>query len=439
MVILQSCKPCFASTIGEHGLRDDSVAAIVQAAAPALEKLRSAFADNSLPHLTLPSQNTDIEPIQNLAADLCVRFSDIILCGTGGSSLGGQALAQIAGWNAPVSSPGLGDMPRLHFADNLDAHSYAKLLDALELESAHFIIVSKSGGTAETLSQTMAAIQALENAGLREGLARHFTGLSEPAMDGRANALRSLLEGRGVSMLDHLTDLGGRFSALSNVGLLPAAIAGLDIAQVRVGAKSVVDNLLNCATPADCPPVLGAAINIAAMRKGANISVLMAYCDRLERFTKWYVQLWAESLGKNGKGSTPLGALGPVDQHSQLQLFLDGPRDKLFTIITTNTRGTGTTFSAELAAEASADYLAGKSMGDLVDSMQRATVDTLARNGRPVRTLHIDSVDGEAIGALMMHFMLETIIAAHIMEIDPFDQPAVEQGKVLARQYLADQ
>jgi glucose-6-phosphate isomerase len=162
----------------------------------------------------------------------------------------------------------------------------------------------------------------------------------------------------------------------------------------------------------------------------------MAYCDRLERFTHWYVQLWAESLGKDGKGTTPLAALGPVDQHSQVQLFIAGPRDKLFTVVTVDAAGEGPCMDRELAKLAGEPEFAGKTIGDLMAAEGRATAETLAKNGCPVRTIHVPRLDETSLGELMMHFMLETIIAAHLMGIDAFDQPAVEEGKVLAKKYL---
>jgi len=205
----------------------------------------------------------------------------------------------------------------------------------------------------------------------------------------------------------------------------------------RKGAAIALSSVLAGNSPAEVPAALGAALNIALGAQGKTIAVLMAYADRLERFSHWYVQLWAESLGKDGKGTTPLGALGPVDQHSQLQLFIAGPRDKLFTVITAPAPGTGPRFDAEQAKIAGEGELAGKTIGDLVAAQGRATADTLARNGCPVRTMHLDRLDETSLGALLMHFMLETIIAAHLLGVDAFDQPAVEEGKVLAKQYLA--
>jgi glucose-6-phosphate isomerase len=206
---------------------------------------------------------------------------------------------------------------------------------------------------------------------------------------------------------------------------------------LRAGAATALAPVLAKKPAADVPSALGAALNIAAAEAGKNIAVLMAYADKLERFSRWYVQLWAESLGKDGKGTTPLGALGPVDQHSQLQLFIAGPRDKLFTVITTGTKGQGPAFDPELAKRAGEADLGNKTIGDLVAAQGRATPDTLARNGCPVRTIHVDKLDEPSLGELMMHFFLETIIAARMIGVDAFDQPAVEEGKVLAKQYLA--
>jgi glucose-6-phosphate isomerase len=188
----------------------------------------------------------------------------------------------------------------------------------------------------------------------------------------------------------------------------------------------------------EVPAALGAALSIAlAEEKGKTISAVMAYADRLEKFVKWYVQLWAESLGKDGKGTTPVGALGPVDQHSQLQLFIAGPRDKLFTVITTGVAAKGPAIDPELAERAGEPDFAGRTIGDLVAAQGRATAATLAKNGCPVRTFRIQTIDEKSLGELLMHFMLETVIAAQLLGVDAFDQPAVEEGKVLAKQYLA--
>jgi glucose-6-phosphate isomerase len=163
----------------------------------------------------------------------------------------------------------------------------------------------------------------------------------------------------------------------------------------------------------------------------------MPYSDRLGRFSHWFAQLWAESLGKHGKGTAPIACLGPVDQHSQLQLFMDGPHEHLITVIRVPTTGTGPRISEELAKSAGLDYLAGRSAGDLVAAQSIAVPEALGRAGRPVRTFDLLRLDERALGALMMHMMLETILAAHLLGVDPFDQPAVELAKVITRERVA--
>ena len=322
--------------------------------------------------------------------------------------------------------------------DNLDPVSFATLLDKLPLATSRFVAISKSGGTGETLMQTIAVLSALEGARLKGLTDKLMLGLSEPGKPGKRNGLRDLLAAYNVPMLDHHTGVGGRFSVLSNVGLLPAALLGLDIAAIRQGAARALAPVLAKKKAADVPAALGAALSIAAAEtKGKSNTVLMAYADKLANLTRWYVQLWAESLGKDGKGTTPIAALGPVDQHSQLQLFIAGPRDKLFTVVTTDRAGLGPRIDAELAKVAGEPGLGNKTIGDLVAAQGRATAETLAKNGCPVRTIHMPKIDEAHLGELLMHFMLETIIAAQLIGVDAFDQPAVEEGKVLAKQYLA--
>jgi glucose-6-phosphate isomerase len=302
--------------------------------------------------------------------------------------------------------------------------------------TTRFVSVSKSGSTAETLMQTIAVITALEKAGLGGKINAHLFGLSEPPA-GKRKGLRELLESRDCEVLDHDPNVGGRFSAFSNVGLLPALVLGIDVKEVRAGAREVLQPLVLGRAAKEIPSAAGAALSVAAAAEGKTIRVMVAYADRLERFTKWWVQLWAESLGKKGRGAAPIAALGPVDQHSQLQLWLDGPPDKLFTVITTGIAGEGPRMDQALAETASQPAFAGKTIGDLVAAQGRAIADTLAKNGRPVRTIHVEQLDERTLGALMMHFMLETIIAAHLLGVDPYGQPAVEEGKVLAKRYLA--
>ena len=393
--------------------------------AEGLAALRRAYGDGSLPLLRLPEAQGDLAMIEARAEHHREHADDVVVLGTGGSSLGGQALYALADSGFGPS----GDSPRLHFLDNIDPHTFDHLFRSIDLARTDFLVISKSGGTAETLLQFLVCLEALADTVGREGARPHVTAIAEPG----ANPLRALAESWGFSVIDHDPGIGGRYAALTPVGLLPAVIAGLDPAALREGAHQVLHASLNAATPGASDPALGAALNVAAGRS----TVLAAYADRLLPFTMWFRQLWAESLGKDGKGTLPVPATGAVDQHSQLQLWLDGPDDKLFTVVTAETAGRGRTVPPALVEDERLAWLAGRSMGDLLDAEARATVETLAQKGRPVRQLHLGRIDEMALGALMMHFMLETILAAHLLGVDPFDQPAVEQGKVLARDYLA--
>src|SRR5690348_6011991 len=437
MGFTHSIENALEERVGPHGVKADALDAALTRAESALEWLRARHADRGLPLLRLPDAHGDLEIIRDTARALADRATDIVILGTGGSSLGGQTLAQLAGF----AVPGVGALrapPQLHFIDNLDPESFGALLDRLPHATTRFVAISKSGGTAETLMQTIAALSAVKNEGLQTRIPDIFLGISEPAKGGKANGLRDLLGKYRVPVLDHHTGVGARYSALTNVAQLPAALLGLDVAAIRAGAGLALAPVLAKKPAAQVPAAVGAALAVAlAEGKKKSISVLMAYCDRLQRFTHWYVQLWAESLGKNGKGTTPLAALGPVDQHSQLQLFIAGPRDKLFTVVTVDSAGLGPRLDGELAKLAGEVGFSGKTIGDLVAAEGRATIETLAKNGCPVRTIHVRKLDEESLGALLMHFMLETIIAAQLLGVDAFDQPAVEEGKVLAKQFLA--
>ncbi len=420
---------CRAAAIGRHGLTDTALEPLLARTATCLEKLRADQASGALPLLRLPGRRDDLAPLERLAESWRARFDTVVILGTGGSSLGGQALYALADYGF---GPAAGT-PRLVFMDNIDPDGFAALEAAFDLARTGIIVISKSGGTAETLTQAMTLLPALAAAVGDAAMAMHALAVTEPG----DNQLRRLAARWDLPVLDHDPGVGGRFSALSVTGLLPALIAGIDATAVREGAESVLDNALGAASPADVPPAVGAALNVALRRdNGVGIAVVMPYLDRLRRFAAWHGQLWAESLGKGEAGTTPVAALGAVDQHSQMQLFLDGPRDKMFTILTGAQDGRGGRVDAGLADSLGAEYLGGRTMGDLMAAEQQATIDTLIANGRPTRVMALERLDAATLGALMMHFMLETILAAHLFEVDPFDQPAVEEGKVRARKYL---
>lgn len=434
----QSIDGLLEPAIGHHGLSDDELRRWMAKLEPALEELRKDWETGELPLLRIPEETTDIAAAEAAMAELSAGASTIAFFGTGGSSLGGQTLAQLAGWDIPgATDEAQKRRPRTRFYDNLDPDTLERSLTALDLASTRFVVTSKSGNTPETLVQALAALEAVRSAGLGADIPRLFLGLTEPAMPGRKNGLRKLFEEHGIPLLDHHTGIGGRYSVLTNVGLLPAIARGLDVRALRAGAAEVVSAMRSAASPADVPAALGAAVNVAlAKERGVRIAVMMPYADRLARFAHWYVQLWAESLGKNGEGTTPVACLGPLDQHSQLQLFMDGPREHLITMLRPATSGKGPRIEPELAAMAGLDEMAGRHVGDLIAAQTHGVPAALTQAGRPVRLFDIDRLDERTLGALLMHFMLETILAGRLLGIDPFDQPAVELGKRLSRERL---
>ena len=439
MSLSQSVHGCLEASIGALGLPQASLDVNLATLEPRLAALRKAYAKSTLPILRVPEWRDDIAAARDALHKLTQGARTLVFFGTGGSSLGGQTLAQLGGWGIPGDDKhGSESRPRTRFYDNLDARTLELSLAGLDLKTSRFVVISKSGGTPETLVQVTSSIDAVRQAGLAERIPELFLAVTEPATKGAKNGLRALCEAFSIPTLNHDPNIGGRFSGLTNVGLLAALARGLDAMALREGAQSVITSMLNAKSAGQFAPAIGAGVAVGlAKERGVRANVMLPYSDRLSRFAAWYVQLWGESLGKHGKGTTPVAALGPVDQHSQLQLYLDGAPQHFITVIREQCEGVGPRIAPDLAKAAGADYLAGHAAGDLVAAQQRAIPEALIAAGRPVRTIDLDRLDEWALGALMMHFMLETILAAHLLGVDPFDQPAVESGKILTRRYLA--
>ena len=427
MFYRQTIDDALDSSVGAKGLSRASLDRAMAELRPALDKIRHWHASDELPLLKLPARHDDLAALKP-HAERFAKFEHVVVMGSGGSSLSGKTLVAL-------KDQGFGPLkgrPKLWFMDNIDPASFAALIERLPLGRTGFIPISKSGGTPETIAAFLTLTAALQAKAGKAALASNVLAITE-ATD---NPLRRLATQMGCTILDHDPKVGGRFSALSLVGMLPAMIAGLDCAAVRAGAASVLDPVLAANDVTGIAPAIGAALSVwLAREKGINITVLMPYVDRLNVFAFWYRQIWAESLGKDGNGTTPAVALGTVDQHSQVQLYLGGPADKLFTFLIQDTAGQGAALQA--GGNKALDYLAGHTMGDLLLAEADATAATTVKAGRPTRIIRVAEVDERTIGALMMHFILETIFAAHLWKIDAFDQPAVEDAKVLARQYLS--
>jgi glucose-6-phosphate isomerase len=411
--------------IGAAGLAEDTLFALTAELQPALPDLQAARINGSAAVLALPDLIDDLGDTEAAARRIAGNAENVIILGTGGSSLGAQTLVRLADQGFGPRS----GHPKLHFFDNVDPATFSAFFASADPATTKIVSISKSGGTAETLLQTLTCLRWLDVSVGPTTSAAAFTVLTEP----KDSPLARLADERHMARLPHHLGVGGRYSALSNVGLLPAAIAGLDIRAIRDGARAAMDASL-LVPASESPAAVGAALNIGMARAGFGVTVLMPYVDVLAPFAFWFRQLWAESLGKNGHGTLPVNALGTVDQHSQLQLYLAGPNDKLFTLILADRPTTNPapqpTEDAELA------YLNGRPLGDLLDAEQLATAATLIANNRPTRILRISQADEQTLGALMAHYELETILAARLLGVNPYDQPAVEEGKFLAKQYL---
>lgn len=357
-----------------------------------------------------------VEAVTALAAELRRKFRHVVVAGTGGSGLSGRTLTEFI---QPAELT-------FHYLENIDPDRMDYLLGRLDVRQTCFLIISKSGTTVETLSQFYVLLDYVKASLGTDGVRDRFTVITMPG----ENPMRDAAAEYGMRILDHPAEIGGRFAILTAVGLLPAAMAGADIAALRRGADSVVKSLTD-----KMPAVaLGAALQYAFIEKGYPLSVMLPYAERLSGFSSWYRQSWAESLGKRGKGSTPIRAIGTTDQHSQLQLYLDGPKDKLFHMILLDWKGRGRAINAPQRADL--DYLAGKTVGDVMAAEQKATLETLVHNDCPVRVFTLSLLAEEQMGALLMHFMLEILLMAELLGVNPFDQPAVEEGKAFARDYL---
>jgi len=361
------------------------------------------------------------------------RFDDVVVLGIGGSALGPIALRTAlrpSGWNS-LSAGRRGGYPRLHVLDNVDPATIAALLDRLDLARALFIVTSKSGGTAETMAQYLVVRERLERT-FGKDAPHHLVFVTDP----EKGALRAIARTDGITALDIPPAVGGRFSVLTPVGLLPAALMGIDTAGVLAGAG---DMARRCETDElrRNPAGVFASLQWAADEQLArHIHVVMPYSDPLRDVAAWFVQLWAESLGKHragvsgdGVGPTPLGALGATDQHSQVQLFMEGPHDKTVAFVAVREPLADIEIPPLHSNIPELGYLGGHRLGELLDIERRATAGALARRGRPNLTIELDRVDDWHFGGLLMLFEIATIYAGTLYGVNPLDQPGVELGK----------
>lgn len=358
--------------------------------------------------LNLPS-TVDLEAIR-AAVDPLRDVSTVLTVGIGGSALGARTITAALGGR--------------HVAlDNVDpAHTQA-LLDRHDLDDIAVHVVSRSGTTVETLANFLVVREALVAADIDWTERTIVT-------TGDAGPLRTVVDRHGLPALPVPEGVPGRFSALSTMGLVPAAILGLDLEGLIRGAARAADALTGSLF--DCPAYAYGAVTAELSRRGAVVNAMMPYAESLEAFAEWFAQLWAESLGKDGTGQFPVRALGATDQHSQLQLYRAGPRKAVVTIVQVGERPT----VSVPEPPSDLDYLEGRALADVIDAECRATQASLDAAGRPTIRLDIDRVDAAAVGELLYSLEAACIMAGELLEVATFEQPAVEWGKNAARDLL---
>ena len=426
--------PMMAEYVGEHGIPRAEMEKMAGAMRDAYAMVEANRGKGMQGWMTLPyDQDEVLSAIEKTAARVREEFDAFVVLGIGGSALGPaavhQALRHLHYNELPKEKRG---GPRLYIEDNIDPERMAALLDVIDLEKTCFNVITKSGGTAETMSQYLIVLDLLKKA-VGDDYRRHIIVTTSK----EKGFLTKIARQEGYETFYIPDGVGGRFSELCPVGLVAAAVTGVDIRGLVAGAKAMDER---CASDDAWknPALFEAGLMYAAMGKGMNMSVMMPYADSLKLISDWYAQLWAESLGKNrtldGKpchaGQTPIKALGVTDQHSQLQLYTEGPFDKVITFLKVEN------FRAETPIPHGCDdiptiaFLGGKSHNQLIEAERQGTEYAIYRSGHVSQAIILPAVCEETIGQLLYFLELVTAYAGALLNIDAFNQPGVEESKV---------
>lgn len=384
-----------------------------------------AVASQELGFWDLPLDDGLAERINTFCDQLPQAIDSVVVLGIGGSSLGGRALVH-ALQGPQELAPRAGR--RIFFPDNSDPQLLSELMGQLEPAQTLLIVISKSGGTVETAASLLITKKWLQDT-LGEAWTKHVVIITDPSK----GPLRELASEHKIATFEIPANVGGRFSVLTAVGLLPAALAGADPKKILAGARQC-RSLCELEDATQNPAATLAITLVSQARLGQNIHVLMPYADALRPLSAWFVQLWAESLGKRHDrdgakvevGPTPLPAIGATDQHAQVQLFMEGPRDKFIIFVRVREPERDLRIPAE---EGPFSYLGGKSLAALLDAEYSGTSAALAGDGRPSLTLELQNVCEQTMGALLFLFEAATAFAGEMYHINAFNQPGVEAGK----------
>lgn len=396
----------------EYGLSLDEL----KAEATKIPEFLASFQARDQGFATLPKLKAPVLAVKQLTEKLKGRFKNIVVLGIGGSSLGTICLRDaLMGpyWNMHGS-------PRLFVLDNLDL--VEEVEKVIELDESLFIVISKSGRTPETMSEYFYFKEKMSK--------ENFVFITDP----EGGELRKMGREMDIPMLEIPPNVGGRFSVLTAVGLLPAALLGLDIEVMLEGAEEMANSFREEDFELNLPFQLAAVQYLLEWKHGVHMSVMMPYSTKLWMLADWYRQLLAESIGKEGKGLTPIRALGATDQHSQLQLYNEGPTDKLIMLLEVEEDRSPVIPQVENEALA---YLSGVSFQKLMNTEKQATEQALTEYKKPNLSIRIEKIDEHTLGSLFMFFEASVAFLGEYYRIDAFNQPGVELGKTLTKKLLS--
>lgn len=429
----------YADQVGREGITQQELAALTEVLQPIHVRIRAQAqqgleAEYACLNLA-PAMTAQLAEIEQAAAAL-KRFRDVVLIGIGGSSLGAKAV-----WHTLTGGTvGTMDATRLHFVENVDPDDLTLLQSKLDPATTGVICISKSGSTLETIVQYLLFRQWLTRAlGKPEAGKRQWV-ITDP----QGGWLRELVQRERLASLPVPPKVGGRYSVLSAVGLLPLAAGGIDIRALLQGAVAQAGRSQTDDVHANPALELAALSFLLDTRKHKRVSIMMPYANRLALFVDWFRQLWAESLGKKRTGqepagTLPVGALGTVDQHSQLQMYLESRHDKTFTFLTLDRWRSDCPIPLEDAERTTFPYLQGRTLAEIMAAEFLATRRSITDAGHPNMTIRLPQLDAYTLGQLIDLYERTTVYTGLLYGINPLDQPAVEKGKKLAIQYLSEQ
>src|SRR5918992_2382161 len=393
---------------------------------PRLREAADGLLEDPPGFMRLPKTGEYAEASTRAAEEILTSgATDFIHVGIGGSALGPMALHKALGHPYYNALPGEARRgPRMHFAENTDPATLSAILDLADPDGTWVNVVTKSGSTAETMANFLVIRGALVDVVGDFG----YQGRTIATTDPEEGFLKQIADREDLKVLPIPQDVGGRFSVLTPVGLLPAAVTGLDVEALLAGAAQCVDEVEE--QEAEHPAVVGAAMHyLMDTGRGRNVRVMMPYADSLERLAAWFVQLWAESLGKKGKGSTPHGAVGTTDQHSQVQLYMEGPQDKVIEIVEIEEHPRDLPIPKVYEDLEGVGYLGGHTMAELLGVECDATRRALAEAGRPNSTIKLGTINEENLGYVLQALEVQTALTGSLYGVNAFNQPGVEAGK----------